>query len=94
MRIIQDYVDYEKSEMRGCLKGWEWNREESPDIHGLWDAEELRELFYSSWLEIPAPEEDEIDWKKYSAELNRYAIEVGKEFHEMVGEIKTREKQE
>jgi len=91
---IENYIDHEKSEMRRCLKGWEWNREKSPDIHGFWDAEELRELFYSSWLEVPAPKKDEIDWKKYSNELNRYAIEVCKEFDEMVREIKAREKQE
>jgi len=53
----------------------------------------LRELFYSSWLEIP-PEKDEIDWQKYSQELNRYAVEVTKEFDEMVRKIKIRESRE
>lgn len=94
MSAIEDYVNDLKYEMRRCLKNWKWNREETPDITTIWEPGGLRELFYSSWLETPEPESDEIDWEKYSNELNTYAAEVCKEFKEMVRKIKIRESRE
>ena len=90
--MIEEFVDYHKSEMRKCLRCYEWDMEETPDIQGIWEEEATRNDYYAWLISAAPPDKDEIDWAPHCRELNAYAAEITKEYHGLIKAYKQRER--